>query len=322
MHATNRLSALRVQNALPGKYGDGGGLWLHKRAKNSGQWILRFTLHGKRHDMGLGGIGSVSLKSARELADKWRRLAKTGLNPIRERKKEAVKRARSENAFTIREGLMMTHQQTETPKWREDTPTEVTYSAIPCRISKTAVFRAYFDSGLQWPSDGYVQTAVSSDGRLLFTRTEHRKIRGKKSVKLTRSGSDSVYVPITDWTRRTLTQALRDRVPEVGTYSAYPQAEISADGNVIRVSPIDGWEWHAFARHTRHRNNIAKAGLAAKVAAEAGFSLEPPDLTAVKVDHLRGALKRLNAAIADHANLVVGLEGNQITISMTTTQAL
>jgi hypothetical protein len=163
---------------------------------------------------------------------------------------------------------------------------------------------------------------VAPDGRLLFTRTEQPIIRGKKSVKLTRSGSDSVYVPLTEWTRRLIAQALRDRVPEEGTFSAYPQAEISADGSVIRVSPIEGWEWHTFERHTRHSNNIAEAGLAAKVAAEAGFSLEPPDLTAVKVDHLRGALKRLNAAIADHANLVVGLEGNQITISMTTTQAL
>ena len=101
MSATNRLSALQVRNAPSGKYCDGGSLWLHKQSKDSGQWVLRFTLNGKRHEMGLGGVGSVSLKSARELADKWRGLAKIGLNPMREREKEARKQARGDNTLAF-----------------------------------------------------------------------------------------------------------------------------------------------------------------------------------------------------------------------------
>lgn len=106
----NRLSALSVKNSSAGKHADGGGLWLFKREDGGGQWVLRFTIHGRRREMGLGAIAEVSLKEAREGAERWRAVIRSGLDPITQREKrrrEAAKRLHllkdvAEDAFESR----------------------------------------------------------------------------------------------------------------------------------------------------------------------------------------------------------------------------
>ncbi|ETS08577.1 hypothetical protein BHOIPH791_04170 [Bartonella henselae] len=76
-----------------GKYNDGAGLLLHKRKDGGAQWILRYTLHGRRRErytlhgrrreMGLGALRDVSLKQARELATGWRSVLREGRAPIK-----------------------------------------------------------------------------------------------------------------------------------------------------------------------------------------------------------------------------------------------
>ena len=83
-----KLSSNFVKTAPPGKYCDGAGLWLLKRNDGGGQWVLRLTIHGKRREMGLGGINFVSLKEAREKADKYRASARGNIDPISEREKQ------------------------------------------------------------------------------------------------------------------------------------------------------------------------------------------------------------------------------------------
>lgn len=84
----NKLSALAVKNAGAGKISDGGGLWLYKRQDGPGQWVLRYTMIGRRREMGLGSVQDVSLKDARLAADKWRSVVRKGLDPISERERE------------------------------------------------------------------------------------------------------------------------------------------------------------------------------------------------------------------------------------------
>jgi integrase len=91
MRAKNRLSAGFIRTAATGKHSDGGGLWLIKREDGGAQWMLRVTVHGRRREMGLGGFPSVGLADARKLSERWRSMAATGLDPIKER--EAEKRA-------------------------------------------------------------------------------------------------------------------------------------------------------------------------------------------------------------------------------------
>ena len=92
--AINKLTAAFVKAAPPGKYSDGGGLWLIKRADGGGQWMQRVTVHGRRREMGLGGIYDVSLKDARALSDQARKLAVTGKDPIKDRLKQRLEAAK------------------------------------------------------------------------------------------------------------------------------------------------------------------------------------------------------------------------------------
>ncbi len=84
----NRLNARSVATLGAGKYNDGAGLLLHKRKDGGAQWILRYTLHGRHREMGLGALRDVSLKQARELANQWRSVLHEGRDPIKKREKQ------------------------------------------------------------------------------------------------------------------------------------------------------------------------------------------------------------------------------------------
>jgi integrase len=69
---------------------DGGGLLLDVRPTGAKVWLVRLTVDGKRRDMGLGGYPLVSLKTARQEAEKARRLAAEGTDPIGQRTAKAA----------------------------------------------------------------------------------------------------------------------------------------------------------------------------------------------------------------------------------------
>lgn len=83
-----KLSATAIKSLPVGKYNDGAGLWLFKRSLDSGQWVLRVTVFGRRREMGLGSLRTVSLKQARESASHWRSVANEGKDPVWERQKQ------------------------------------------------------------------------------------------------------------------------------------------------------------------------------------------------------------------------------------------
>ncbi len=91
----NKLSVLAIKNAPPGKHADGGGLWLHKRPDGGAQWFLRYTIHGRRREMGLGSSDGVSLKDVRIEAGSARDLVRHGKDPIKERDRARQKAARN-----------------------------------------------------------------------------------------------------------------------------------------------------------------------------------------------------------------------------------
>lgn len=83
----NALSKLGSASRPQGKHSDGQGLWLVKRSKVAGKWVLRLTIHGRRREMGLGRWPDVTLSEARGKADAARRLCRNGKDPIFERTK-------------------------------------------------------------------------------------------------------------------------------------------------------------------------------------------------------------------------------------------
>ena len=84
----SQLTARKVDTAKPGKYSDGGNLYLIVSRSGSRKWVLRFTWRGRAKEMGLGGAASVPLADAREKAASARRKIARGLNPIHERKRD------------------------------------------------------------------------------------------------------------------------------------------------------------------------------------------------------------------------------------------
>lgn len=101
MRAHNRLSAAKVKAAPAGEYCDGQGLWLRKRPDGGAQWVLRITIHGRRREMGLGGLSEVTLAAARESATRWRTVAASGRDPIKEREKEHREAARADSTLRV-----------------------------------------------------------------------------------------------------------------------------------------------------------------------------------------------------------------------------
>lgn len=102
-----KLSALGIRAAPPGKHEDGRGLRLVKRADGRGQWVLRYTLHGRRREMGLGSLGNVPLKEARALAADARLLVAKGIDPIEERvrRRQEARRYRHLLADVVRDAF-------------------------------------------------------------------------------------------------------------------------------------------------------------------------------------------------------------------------
>lgn len=96
----NRLTVLQIKNAGVGKYADGGGLWLHKRTDGGAQWFLRYTLHGRRREMGLGP-GDIPLREVREAALRWRARLREGIDPINDRERQ--RREASRNLHKLKE---------------------------------------------------------------------------------------------------------------------------------------------------------------------------------------------------------------------------
>ena len=87
MRTKYRLGAKGASALERGKWADGAGLWLYKSDKDRGKWVFRFTMFGKRREMGLGAYPGVSLAEARRKADDVREIASGGKDPIKEREK-------------------------------------------------------------------------------------------------------------------------------------------------------------------------------------------------------------------------------------------
>lgn len=91
----NKLTAVAVKKKKkPGRYGDGGGLWLQVSPTGTKSWAFIYSINRKRNrQLGLGTLEDVSLAAARDKADAHRLDLKNGIDPIdAKRLKEVEKR--------------------------------------------------------------------------------------------------------------------------------------------------------------------------------------------------------------------------------------
>ncbi|MEP3675380.1 tyrosine-type recombinase/integrase [Sulfitobacter sp.] len=89
MALSGKLTKKLVENLGAGRHGDGNGLYLVVDPSGARRWIVRVVVKGQKNkkgaplrtDFGLGGADIVPLNQARERALEYRRMAKQGLNP-------------------------------------------------------------------------------------------------------------------------------------------------------------------------------------------------------------------------------------------------
>ena len=108
--ADGKLSDRKV-GALsePGRYSDGATLYLVVAPGGSKQWVQRLTVRRRQTDVGLGGYPVVGLREAREKAQANRAQARSGADPLLERRRAAVP--------TFRD-LASQHIEALRPSWR------------------------------------------------------------------------------------------------------------------------------------------------------------------------------------------------------------
>lgn len=86
-HPEKKLTSVGVRSLRePGRYTDGGGLYLVVDPTGAKRWVQRIVVQGRRRDIGLGGAVTVSLAEAREKALEIRKSARNGGDPIAERR--------------------------------------------------------------------------------------------------------------------------------------------------------------------------------------------------------------------------------------------
>jgi integrase len=121
--ALHRLSAIQLKTTRPGRYPDGGGLYLQVTLNpRSGairrSWVYRFERDGHERRMGLGSLDDVSLAEAREKAAAARKLHKEGEDPIEARESaRSARRLEAARAMTFdqcAEAFISAHA----PSWR------------------------------------------------------------------------------------------------------------------------------------------------------------------------------------------------------------
>lgn len=131
-------------------YADGGGLYLQVSASGSKSWVFRYTVNGKKRDMGLGAFHAVSLAEARLEADKCRQSLRTGIDPIEARKavrdKARLEAVRSLTFAQCAEGYIKAHQigwrnEKHASQWKATLSTyaEPTIGALPVDAVDTAL---------------------------------------------------------------------------------------------------------------------------------------------------------------------------------------
>ncbi len=78
-----KLTALKVRRACrPGRFGDGGGLYLQITLSGNKSWIFRYARLGREHQMGLGPLHTVSLVEARHAAQQARKYLLQNVDPL------------------------------------------------------------------------------------------------------------------------------------------------------------------------------------------------------------------------------------------------
>ncbi|WP_458094758.1 tyrosine-type recombinase/integrase [Roseomonas sp. WA12] len=218
----------------PGRYGDGGGLWLQVRDAEHRSWLFRYTRHGKAREMGLGPFPDVSLADARQHAQTQRALLRDGVDPLvrRQETKAAAAAEAQKTTLTFKQVAERFHAAHQA-SWRNEkhraqwlTQMEAyvfpVFGSMPVeRVGTAEVLNALEPI---WHEKS--QTAVVQRGRIeaVLDYAKAREWRTGENPARWRGHLGKLLPP-------------RSRITKVEHHAALPWAEVGAFMASIRASP-------------------------------------------------------------------------------------
>jgi integrase len=134
MMPVDKLTATKIKNAKPGKYGDGKGLWLYVGPKSK-SWVFRYSIPGdlsrngkpRSREIGIGSAAIVTIAEAREKARRFRTMVSRKpedgpvIDPLHERQAaEIANKIEVQKTMTFR-ACAEAYMRGKSPEWKNDT---------------------------------------------------------------------------------------------------------------------------------------------------------------------------------------------------------
>ena len=117
----NRLKPLAVDRAKsPGRYADGGGLYLIVKPGPRKSWAFIYRHGTKMTELGLGGIASVALVAARAEAAELREVLSQGSDPRAHRERKRQAKALEDARSVTFEAAARSYHARHKPNWRSE----------------------------------------------------------------------------------------------------------------------------------------------------------------------------------------------------------
>lgn len=231
MRAINKLTAAEVAKKMkPGRYGDGGGLWLQVSSYGSKAWVFRYMLDGKARHMGLGSIDTFSLKEARERARQSRQLIADGIDPLEtKRAKRSSLKAEAAKRMTFAQAAER-YIASKSEGWRNEVHkaqwanTLNTHAASLNEMDVSAIGTAHIMSVIEPIWRTKTETASRLRGRIekVLDWAAFHKLRSGDNPARWRGHLDQVLAP-------------RSKVKQVKPHAAMPYAVVGAFAERLRA---------------------------------------------------------------------------------------
>ena len=228
-----KLTALKIKALTsPGRYGDGGGLWLQVRDAEHRSWLFRYTRHARAREMGLGPFPDVSLAEARQHAGEKRALLRAGVDPIEQRQAEKAAAAAKAATLTFKQVAERYHAAHQAG-WRNEkhrlqwgTQMEAyiypVFGALPVdRVGTAEVLKALEPI---WRDKSMTATVLRGRVEAVLDYAKAREWRAGENPARWRGHLSKLLPP-------------RSRITKVEHHAALPWAEVGAFMEQLRASP-------------------------------------------------------------------------------------
>ena len=255
----------------PGRYADGGGLYLRISPTGSKSWMLRTQVDGARRDLGLGSVNARSLAEAREAAIDLRRQYQSGVALLPPEPK------RRESMPTFRDAALAVHAE-RIESWKNGK-----HQAQWLATLESYVF-PYLGS---MPVDAIEGPAIRTVLAKIWLAKPETARRVRQRIATVLDWSCAKGYRISEAPMRSLSKALPRQPKKTGHFEAMPYTEVPAFLAAIRQGrPSMGRLALEAAILTAARSGEVRGARWGEVDLEAALWIVPADRMKAGVKHL------------------------------------